>query len=182
MSYGHSDLSLHVNISRFSDSDNYTVSAINKEGTNIIMKITNDTGDIIFTEMFHAVEQFYKIYNLSTLPKGKYNIHISNNSENTVQEISVNQLKGSHPDLGKNLVVGFSKVKELKISAVIQNKSKSNVEVALYTSSDQKIKVLITTKEEISRQSLNLSTLKPGNYKLKISDGKSVYCRNLIIG
>lgn len=181
--FANSQASLEVKVLQFGNSDNYALSATNKQASSIVVKITDNSGTVIFKEMIQAVEQFYKVYNLSTLTKGKYNILVTNDEDDEVsQEINVNQSKGMHPDLGKNLVVGFSKMKESKMSVVIQNKRMANIEAVLYTHSDQKIKVLLTTKSGISRQSLDFSSLKPGNYKLKINDGKSVYSHKLIVG
>jgi hypothetical protein len=180
-SFGFSGKTLEVKIAKFNNTDNYSLVVNNKNATNLIIKIFNNDEEVIFSEMIQNVEQFYKVYNLSTLPKGSYRLLINNNLEEESINIMVHQLKGSHPDLGNHMVVGFSKMKDRKISAFIQNKFKNNVSIKLYNNLDEEINTIATTRDGVSKQLLDLSSLKPGKYKLKVSDGQSIFSTNLVI-
>lgn len=180
-SFASEKATLSVEISRFGTSDNYVLNVTSETASNIVVKISNSIGQAIFSEMIQDVEQYYKVYNLSTLPKGDYTILVDNKQSIFTEKITVNQLSGSHNDLGKSMVVGFSKLRDLKLSVVIQNKSLSEVEITLYTQTGKQIKVITTTKQAISKQQLDLSSLKSGNYKIKISDGKSIFSKEITI-
>lgn len=180
-SFGFFDKTLTIKVSQFKDSDNYSLNVVNKNTTHIVVKISNNKDEIIFSEMIQNVEQFYKVYNLSTLPKGKYKMLINNNNEEESFDITINQLKGTHPDLGNHMVVGFSKVKDRQVSAFIQNKHKNDVLVKLYNNLGREINTIATTNDSISKQQLDLSSLKPGNYKLKITDDQSIFSIDLVL-
>lgn len=172
---------LQVEVIRFLESDNYSLHINNPSLSNVKVALSNEKGEMIFTEQIPSIERFRKVYNLSSLPQGTYKIIVSNRSETVSNTLNLNQAKGSHPDLGKTLVAAFSKVQDKKVTVVAQNKSGKNIKVTLYDRSDKKITDILSSKQSLIKQKVDLGTLVAGNYKLRISDGNSVYASNIVL-
>lgn len=173
--------SLQVSVLKMKDSDNYALNITNEKLSSIKVHITEQSGEILFTEVFHSVEKFYKVYNLSSLPKGVYFIKVTNDESSVKKEINVNQLKRTHPDLGINMLVGFSGYKDNKITVVVQNKGRRNIELGLYGANGEELNIIKKTNDPMLKQIVDFSDLQPGEYKLKISDRRSVYCKVLTV-
>ena len=173
--------SFEIDIKRFQDSDNYSLFINNPALSNVIVTIADNDNKTVFQEMIPSIEKFHKIYNLSSLPKGAYSMAVDNGVEKLSRSFSLQQAKGHHPDVGKTLIAAFSKVKDKKIMIVAQNKGERIIKLSLYDKFDKKITDIITTKQPLMKQSVNLAKLTSGSYKLRISDGHSTYTTEVVL-
>lgn len=168
-------------VTAFRKTDNYAVKIHNPTHNNILIKLIDQNGKALFQEMVKSIEVFEKVYNLSSLPKGTYTILVENKFGQARERIEVKNAVGSHPEIGLNLLVGFSKITDNQMKVVVQNKTKRNAQIAIFDSNGKKVSTVASSDKIIIKHMIDLSKLAKGDYKIKVTDGKSVFTKSLRI-
>lgn len=123
------------------------------------------------------VEKIKKVLFLGSLQPGNYNIEIFNGEETKTAAIKVEGTdKTVHPENGKTLVVGFSKLKaDNSIDIIIQNKLNKNVSLKIFRD-----KTLLSDEDlggdnEIIKKVFKLSKTDKGNFVIKVGTKDNMY-------
>ena len=123
------------------------------------------------------VEKIKKVLFLGSLQPGDYVIEIFNGQETKSTTIKVNGTdKTVHPESGKTLVVGFSKLKaDNSIDIIVHNKLNKNVSLKIFKNNN-----LMSTEElgnggELIKKILRFDKSDKGNFMIKVGTKENLY-------
>jgi Secretion system C-terminal sorting domain len=163
---------VNIRFDRYKTSDLFLLTVNNKNGNDIIVRISNARKEVIFEQSVRFVEKIKKVYNLSTLPKGTYQFSVANNtgsSENVTIETTESFM--DHPENGKSILVGFSKITPKKsINLTVQNKTKQSVSIIIQDVQGKMIKQEDLGKEELVKKEVSLDKIPSGKYFIKVGN------------
>jgi hypothetical protein len=166
-----------LTVEKFKNTDNFIINVNNPLASKIVSVIKDKEGKSLLQESFMFVEKLKKVLFLGSLEPGNYAIEVFNGEETRLSAIKVEGLdKTIHPENGKMLVVGFSKLKtDNSIDIIVQNKLDKNVSFKIF-----KNKVLLNdedlgSKEEIIRKVFKMSAAEKGDYIIKVGTKDNLY-------
>lgn len=166
-----------LNVEKFKATDNFIVNISNPIASKLVFLIKDKEGKSLLQESFSFVEKVKKVLFLGSLQPGDYSIEIFNGEERKSTSIVVDgKDKTIHPENGKGLVVGFSKVKsDNSIDIIVQNKLEKNVTLKVF-----KDKTLVSSEDlgdggEIIKKILKLDKSDKGDFTIKVGTKENVY-------
>ncbi len=172
-----------IKLDRYKTSDLFMLTLQNKNGTDVIVRITNDHKEVIFEQSIRFVERVKKIYNLSTLPKGQYQFSVANTA-GASQSITITTTESfeNHPETGKTILVGFSKISRTKtIHLTIQNKTKAAVSLFIVDELGRTIQQQSIGTEEVTKKEISLVQIPKGKYWIKVGNKENQFQTQVII-
>jgi hypothetical protein len=161
-----------MNLDRYKTSDLFLLTVNNKNGNDIIVRISNSRKEVLFEQSVRFVEKIKKVYNLSTLPKGAYQFSVANNNGSS-QSVTIETTESfmDHPDNGKSILVGFSKVSPKKsINLTVQNKTKQGVAMTIEDAQGKTVKQEDMGKSELVKREVSLDQIPSGTYVIKVGN------------
>src|SRR5688572_25751678 len=166
-----------LSVEKFKTTDNFILNINNPSATKLMFNIKDKSGKPYFQENYMFLEKIKKVLFLGSLPPGDYVLEALNGEQTKSTNIKIEGVdKTVHPENGKALVVGFSKVKaDNSIDIVIQNKLDKVVSVKVF-----KEKSLISTEDvnqsdEIVKRILKLSKTEKGEFTVKVGTKENLY-------
>jgi hypothetical protein len=174
---------LTMSLDRYKTSDLFSLTLNNKNGNDIIIHISTESKEVVFEQSVRFVEKIKKIYNLSTLPKGKYQFSVSNNSGST-QTITIETTAAflEHPENGKSILVGFSKITPKKsVNVTIQNKSKQSVMLLIQDSEGKNMKQEDFGTGELVKKEVSFDQIPSGSYVIKVGNKDNQFTTRVTI-
>jgi hypothetical protein len=172
-----------MSLNRFKSSDLFLLTLNNKNGKDIIVRITNVNKEVIFEQSIRFVEKIKKVYNLSTLQKGTYQFSVANNSGSS-NSITINTTESfeDYAESGKSILVGFSRVSLKKtISLTIQNKTKQSVAVVVFDEHGKTILQEEIGRIEMVKKELSLGQFPSGAYVIKVGNKDNQFKSSITI-
>lgn len=167
----------NLNVEKFKTTDNFIVSINNPTAAKLTFQVKDKSGKAYFQENYMFLEKIKKVLFLGSLPAGEYVLETFNGEETKSTNIKIEGIdKTVHPENGKALVVGFSKVKaDNTIDIVIQNKLDKIVSVKVF-----KQKSLLSTEDinesnEIVKRILKLNKTEKGDFIVKVGTKENIY-------
>ncbi len=165
-------IDVNMNLDRYKSSDLFLLTVNNKNGNDIIVRITNSRKEVLFEQSVRFVEKIKKVYNLSTLPKGIYQFSVANNNGSS-QSVSIETTESfmDHLDNGKSILVGFSKISAKKsINLTVQNKTKQGVAMTIEDAKGKTVKQEDMGKSELVKREVSLDQIPSGTYVIKVGN------------
>ncbi|WP_276372281.1 hypothetical protein [Chryseolinea sp. H1M3-3] len=169
--------SYSLEVDRFKTTDNFIVSINNPVAVKLTVHIKDKDGKAVFQESFMFVEKIKKVLFLGSLPPGPYIVEVFNGVETKTANIKIDGLdKMVHPENGKGLVVGFSKLKaDNSIDVIVQNKLDKNVSLKVY-----KENALLSSEDlgqggEIVKKVLKLNKAEKGDFIVRVGTKENLY-------
>lgn len=167
--------SLHVE--KFKATDNFIVNISNPVASKLIFLIKDKEGKSLLQESYMFVEKIKKVLFLGSLQPGDYTMEIFNGEETKYTKIKIDGVdKTVHPENGKILVVGFSKLKtDNSIDIIVQNKLDKNVSMKIY-----KNDALLSTEDlgdggDLIKKILKLDKTDKGDFVVKVGTKENIY-------
>jgi hypothetical protein len=163
---------VNISLDRYKSSDLFLLTVNNKNGNDIIVRITNAQKEVLFEQSVRFVEKIRKVYNLSTLPKGNYQFSVANNNGSS-QSVAIQTTESfmDHPENGKSILVGFSKISAKKsLNLTIQNKTKQGVAMIIQDAQGKTIKQEEIGKSELVKREVTLDQIPSGTYTIKVGN------------
>jgi hypothetical protein len=175
LSYAQQPFSLSVE--KFKATDNFIVNIYNPSASKLALNIKDKSGKAYFQENFMFLEKIKKVLFLGSLPPGDYVLEAFNGEETKTTSIKIEGVdKTVHPENGKALVVGFSKVKaDNTIDIVIQNKLDKVVSVKVFKEKSLMSTEDINQSDEIVKRILKLNKTEKGDFIVKVGTKENVY-------
>jgi hypothetical protein len=161
-----------MNLDRHKSSDLFLLTVNNKNGNDIIVRITNSSKEVLFEQSVRFVEKIKKVYNLSTLPKGTYQFSVANNNGSS-QSVTIvtTESFSDHPENGKSILVGFSKLSSKKsIHLTVQNKTKQSVAMTIEDGQGKTVRQEEIGKSELVKKEVSLDQIPSGTYVIKVGN------------
>jgi hypothetical protein len=161
-----------MNFDRYKTSDVFLLTVSNKNSNDIIVRISNDKKEILFEQSMRFVEKIKKVYNLSTLPMGTYQFSVSNNAGSS-RSVTIETTESfmEHPENGKSILVGFSKISLKKsINLIVQNKTNKTVAMTIQNGIGKIIQQQDMGKDELIKKEVSLDQIPSGNYIIKVGN------------
>lgn len=123
------------------------------------------------------VEKLKKVLFLGSLQPGDYVIEVFNGEETKHSNIKVDGLdKTVHPENGKMLIVGFSKLKtDNSVDIIIQNKLDKSVSLKIFKNKALLNDEDLGSKEEIIKKVFKMSAAEKGDYAIKVGTKDNLY-------
>ncbi|MDN5200880.1 T9SS type A sorting domain-containing protein [Fulvivirgaceae bacterium BMA10] len=153
------------------------------ESAMVVVKILNEEKETVFQEAIKDVEKLRKVYDLSSLSAGSYQIEV-NNTKDLIQ-VGVKVVEGGdaeHPNKGKTLLIGFSKLDTDKyLNFIVQNKLNEKVDVNVYDQRNEKILTQSIGKDPVIKHKLNFSTLESGKYIVKVGTKDNIFTKEILL-
>jgi hypothetical protein len=169
--------SYSLSVEKFKATDNFIVNISNPVASKLTLAVKDQSGKALLQESFMFVEKIKKVLFLGSLQPGDYLVEISNGVETKSAGVKVEGVdKSVHPENGKVLVVGFSKLKsDNSIDVIVQNKLEKNVSMKIY-----KNNTLLSSEDlgdggELIKKILKLDKLDKGNFIVKVGTKENVY-------
>ncbi len=166
-----------LEVDRYKTTDNFIVSINNPVAVKLTFLIKDSEGKSVFQESFMFVEKIKKVLFLGSLPPGTYVVEIFNGEETKTANIKIEGLdKTVHPENGKGLVVGFSKLKaDNTIDIIVQNKLDKNISLKVY-----KEKSLLSSEDlgqggEIVKKILKLNKAEKGDFIVRVGTKENIF-------
>jgi hypothetical protein len=171
----HSQVTLAVE--KFKNTDNFIVNVNNPPALKIVLVIKDKEGKALLQESFMFVEKLKKVLFLGSLEPGNYVIEVFNGDETKISAIKVEGLdKTVHPENGKMLVVGFSKLKtDNSVDIIVQNKLDKNVSLKIFKNKALLNDEDLGSKEEIIKKVFKVPTSEKGDYVIKVGTKDNLY-------
>jgi Secretion system C-terminal sorting domain len=172
-----------MNLDRYKASDLFLLTLNNKNGNDVIVRITNAHKEVIFEQSIRFAEKIKKVYNLSTLQKGTYLFSVANNSGSS-NSVTINTTESfeEYAENGKSILVGFSKVSLKKtISLTIQNKTKQSVTITILDENGKTILQEEIGKIEMIKKEISLSQIPSGAYVIRVGNKDNQFKSSITI-
>jgi hypothetical protein len=168
--------SYSLSVEKFKNTDNYIVNINNPTASKVIFHITDKDGKSLWQESVMFAEKIRKVLFLGSLPAGDYTIEAFNGSETRAAPIKIDGTdKTVHPDNGKSLVVGFSKMKsDRSIDVIIQNKLSKDISLKIFKG-NASLNEENLGSHELIRKIVKLSEIEKGEYVIKVGTKDNIY-------
>jgi hypothetical protein len=166
-----------MTLDRYKKSDVFLLTVNNKNGNDIIVRVTDAHKEVLFEQSVRFVEKIKKVYNLSTLPKGTYQFSVANNNGSS-QSVTIGTTESftEHPENGKSILVGFSKISQKKsVNVTVQNKTKQGVAMTIQDAQGKTIKQEDMGKGELVKKEVLLDGIPSGSYLIKIGNSDNQF-------
>jgi hypothetical protein len=166
-----------LSVEKFKTTDNFVLNINNPSATKLMFSIKDKSGKPYFQENYMFLEKIKKVLFLGSLPPGDYILEALNGEETRSTNIKIEGIdKTVHPENGKALIVGFSKVKaDNSIDIVIQNKLDKVVSVKVFKEKSLMSTEDINQSDEIVKRILKLSKQEKGDYTVKVGTKENLY-------
>jgi hypothetical protein len=174
---------VNMNLDRYKSSDLFLLTINNKNGNDIIVRITNSHKEILFEQSVRFVEKIKKVYNLSTLPKGVYQFSVANNAGSS-QSVTIETTESfmDHPENGKSILVGFSKISSKKsLSLTVQNKTKQGVAMTIQDTQGKTVRQEEIGRSELVKKEISLDQIPTGTYVIKVGNKDNQFQTHITI-
>lgn len=164
-------------VEKFKATDNFIVNISNPLASKLTLAVKDKAGKPFFQESFMFVEKIKKILFLGSLQPGEYIVEISNGVDTKTAGVKVEGVdKTIHPENGKGLVVGFSKLKsDNSIDVIVQNKLEKNVSMKIYKNNTLLSSEDLGDSGELIKKILKLDKLDKGDFVVKVGTKENVY-------
>ncbi|MEO1054688.1 MAG: hypothetical protein AAFX87_28915 [Bacteroidota bacterium] len=177
---------INVKLTNFKSSNTYVMTLVMETSPEpLTISIKNSTGKTIFQEITKDVERVKKVYDLSSLPVGSYEFEfIQKQTVLRREKVIVKKCAViRHPDIGKTVNVGFSSYNadNKTILFAVENKAKKQVYMKVYNKSGDMLFTKAIGNDAFLKHRCDLSSLRSGDYTLKVGNGNTVFSRKLTI-
>jgi hypothetical protein len=169
--------SFSLDVEKVKATDNFIVNISNPVAAKLSFLIKDKDDKSLLQESFMYVEKIKKVLFLGSLQPGDYVVEIFNGEETKSATIKVNGTdKTVHPENGKTLVVGFSKLKaDNSIDIIVHNKLNKNVSLKIFKNNN-----LMSTEElgnggELIKKILRFDKSDKGNFMIKVGTKENMY-------
>lgn len=169
--------SFSLDVEKVKSSDNFIVNISNPVAAKLNFLIKDKQGKSLLQESFMYVEKIKKVLFLGSLPPGDYGVEIFNGQETKTANLKVDGTdKTVHPENGKTLVVGFSKLKaDNSIDIIVHNKLNKNVSLKIFKNNN-----LMSTEElgngaELIKKILRFEKGEKGDFLIKVGTKENLY-------
>jgi hypothetical protein len=166
-----------LTVEKFKNTDNFIIHVSNPLASKIVLVIKDKEGKSLLQESYMFVEKLRKVLFLGSLEPGDYVIEVFNGEETKLSHIKVEGLdKTVHPENGKMLVVGFSKLKtDNSVDIIVQNKLDKNVSLKIFKNKALLNDEDLGSKEEIIKKVFKMSATEKGDYIIKVGTKDNLY-------
>lgn len=164
-------------VEKFKTTDNFIVNITNPLATKLTLIVKDNAGKAYLQESYMFVEKIKKVLFLGSLQPGDYTVEISNGVESKFASVKVEGIdKTVHPENGKGLVVGFSKLKpDNSIDVIVQNKLEKNVSIKIYQNNSLLSSEDLGNSGELIKKILKLDKIDKGELIVKVGTKENVY-------
>src|SRR5690606_29587032 len=164
-------------VEKFKTTDNFIVNITNPLASKLTLTVKDNTGKAYLQESYMFVEKIKKVLFLGSLQPGDYMVEISNGVETKLANVRVEGIdKTVHPENGKGLVVGFSKLKpDNSIDVIVQNKLEKNVSIKIYKNNSLLSSEDLGNSGELIKKILRLDKLDKRELIVKVGTKENVY-------
>jgi hypothetical protein len=177
LSIGSYAQSFSLDVEKVKSTDNFIVNITNPVAAKLTFLIKDKEGKSLLQESFMYVEKIKKVLFLGSLQPGDYAIEIFNGQETKTTTIKIDGIdKTVHPENGKTLVVGFSKLKaDNSIDIIVHNKLNKNVSLKIFKNNN-----LMSTEElgngaELIKKILRFDKGDKGDFLIKVGTKENLY-------
>lgn len=166
-----------LNVEKFKSTDNFIFNVSNPIAAKLTFLIKDKEGKSLLQESFMFVEKIKKVLFLGSLQPGNYHVEVFNGEETKTTTIKIDGVdKTVHPENGKNLVVGFSKLKaDNSMDVIVHNKLDKNVSLKIFRNNS-----LISTEElgdgeDLIKRILRFDKNEKGEFLIKVGTKEYLY-------
>ena len=177
LSIGSYAQSFSLDVEKVKSTDNFVVNISNPVAAKLTFLIKDKEGKALLQESFMYVEKIKKVVFLGSLQPGEYMVETFNGQETKTTKVTVDGTdKTVHPENGKTLVVGFSKLKaDNSIDIIVHNKLNKNVSLKIFKNNN-----LMSTEElgnsgELIKKILKFEKGDKGDFLIKVGTKENLY-------
>lgn len=169
--------SYSLNVEKFKATDNFIVNISNPIASRLTIVVKDTDGNPLLQESYMFVEKIKKVLFLGSLPPGNYTVESFNGVETKTVKVKVDGIdKTIHPENGKMLVVGFSKLKsDNSIDIIVQNKLAKNVALKIYKNNTLLSSEDLGDSGELVKKILKLDKADKGDFVVKVGTKETMY-------
>jgi hypothetical protein len=169
--------SYSLNVEKFKATDNFIVNISNATASRLTIVVKDTDGNPLLQESYMFVEKIKKILFLGSLPPGNYTVESFNGVETKSVKVKVDGIdKTIHPENGKMLVVGFSKLKaDNSIDIIVQNKLAKNVALKIYKNNTLLSSEDLGDSGELVKKIFKLDKADKGDFVVKVGTKETMY-------
>lgn len=166
-----------LNVEKFKATDNFIVNISNPVASKLTILVKGSDGNALLQESFMFVEKIKKVLFLGSLPPDNYTVESFNGVETKSVKVKVDGVdKTIHPENGKMLVVGFSKLKsDNSIDIIVQNKLAKNVALKIYKNNSLVSSEDLGDSGDLIKKILKLDKADKGDFVVKVGTKETVY-------
>jgi hypothetical protein len=166
-----------LNVEKFKATDNFIVNISNPIASRLTIVVKDTDGNPLLQESYMFVEKIKKILFLGSLPPGNYTVESFNGVETKSVKVKVDGIdKTIHPENGKMLVVGFSKLKaDNSIDIIVQNNLAKNVALKIYKNNTLLSSEDLGDSGELVKKILKLDKADKGDFVVKVGTKETMY-------
>jgi hypothetical protein len=171
-----------LDVEKFKATDNFIVNISNPIAAKLTFLIKDKEGKSLIQESFMFVEKIKKVLFLGSLQPGEYTVEVFNGVDTKSEAIKVEGVdKTVHPENGKALVVGFSKLKaDNSVDVIVHNKLNKHISLKIFKNNN-----LMSTEElgdgaDLIKKILKFDKTDKGEFVVKVGTKENMYQYKII--
>lgn len=166
-----------LNVEKFKSTDNFIFHVSNPIASKLTFLIKDKEGKSLLQESFMFVEKLKKVLFLGSLQPGDYHVEVFNGEETKTSTLKIDGVdKTVHPENGKNLVVGFSKLKaDNTMDVIIHNKLNKKISLKIFKNKNLMSTEELGDGEDLTKRILRFDKTEKGEFVIKVGTKEYMY-------